>query len=284
MPYSIISQPLPQDLRNWSFREMNCECWDFSGRDIRGCNFSNAKLNGANFSQVIAGRSQRQNAQHMILKAILAGLLTGPFTGTFIALGAGAGTGEFTSEDIAPFLSALIGVAAVIGAVTGAVIGVSAAIFADLGMVFAWIAIRSSSRLESRVAFAIIAVMFFWFALLMAEQHIREFQNSTGTSFRGANLQKADFSQATLNNCTFGGAEISYVNWSDAQGLRSDMGFTDIRMQLLISRNGKNGKYLELNLSDQNLANVELQHADLNGADLTRSNLQEAKRVFVNEY
>ncbi len=53
-------------------------------------------------------------------------------------------------------------------------------------------------------------------------------------------------------------------------------------MQLLISRDGKNSKYLELDLSDWHLAKVELQNANLKGADLTRSNLQDARLDYAN--
>ena len=70
--------------------------------------------------------------------------------------------------------------------------------------------------------------------------------------------------------------------WSHVKGTRSTIDFTHSRMQLLIGRDGKNGKYLELNLSNRHLVKVELNHANLNGADLTRSNLQDARLDYAN--
>ncbi len=64
--------------RNWqnhSFVKQDLENADFSNSDLRGCNFSGANLQGANFSQVITGRSERQ--QQYIYLAIIAFLIIG---------------------------------------------------------------------------------------------------------------------------------------------------------------------------------------------------------------
>ena len=127
-----------------------------------------------------------------------------------------------------------------------------------------------------------IAIVLFGFAIYSAREAIKEFKNAVGTNFQGADLKQVDFSHATLNNCKFDNADTSYINWSHVTGTRSTIDFTNTRMQLLISRDGKNGKYLELDLSDWHLAKVELQHANLNGADLTRSNLQDARLDYAN--
>ena len=104
MPRLAITQPLPQDLRNWSFKGMQCEGWDFAGRDIRGCDFSNAKLNGANFTRVIAGRSQKQ----IIISLLIVGAVVGTGTGTGALLNA---IGVFGKEQL--FVGLALGVAAI---------------------------------------------------------------------------------------------------------------------------------------------------------------------------
>ena len=127
-----------------------------------------------------------------------------------------------------------------------------------------------------------MAIVLFAFAIYFARRAIKEFENAVGTNFQGADLKQVNFSHATLNNCNFDDADTSHIDWSHVTGTRSTIDFTHSRMQLLISRDGKNGKYLELDLSDQHLVEVELNHANLNGADLTRSNLQDARLDYAN--
>jgi uncharacterized protein YjbI with pentapeptide repeats len=118
--------------------------------------------------------------------------------------------------------------------------------------------------------------------LYFSKKAIREFKNAVGTNFKGAVLKGMDFSGATLNNCGFDNADTSHVNWSHVQGARSSIDFTDVRMQLLISRKGNSSIYTNLDLSERNLNGVELVKANLSGADLTRSNLRKADLTLAN--
>ena len=220
MPRLAITQPLPQNLRNQSFKGMNCEGWDFAGRDIRGCDFSNAKLNGATFSKVIAGRSRKQ----IIINLLIAGA------------------------------------------------------FAGLSAIEAF----GRGQIPLGIGLSVLAIVFLGFAIISAREAVREFKNATGTNFKGADLRGVDFSHATLNNCNFSGANTSHINWSHTRGVRSDIDFTYIRMQLLISRKGTNGIYADLDFSDRHLAGIDLIKANLSGADLTRSNLEHADLTYAN--
>ncbi len=270
MPRLAITQPLPQDLRNWSFKRMNCEGWDFVGRDIRGCDFSNAKLNGANFTRVIAGRSQKQIISEL--------LITGAFAfGVAVAF---IFTGVFALAFAVPLALAfaLTGTFALIGkfAFTGAVA------FAGTGAVLKAIEAFNKGQIFLGIGLSVLALVCLHFALFSAREAIREFKNATGTNFKGADLRGVDFSHATLNNCNFNQADTSYINWSHTEGARATINFTEIRMQLLISRKGTNGIYSDLDISDRHLADVDLMRANLSGADLTRSNLEHAKLNFAN--
>jgi uncharacterized protein YjbI with pentapeptide repeats len=316
MPRNSILQPLPQDLRNCSFRKMNCEGWDFAGRDIRGCDFRNTRLNGASFRGTIAGRSQRQNRGcfKAILTCSLAGSIIGflgvslvgdafmeqlvssqnpeisfplvpgliifAFIGNFAMLGAGAGAGlliscyfSLESVRVLPAISGEFGV-------------INTIIFTAI-LSFLMTCLRG---IEAFWQWQFVAG-FFWsvFSLICLIVILgsfvivfKTFREMVGTNFGGSNLIDVDFSHARLDSCKFDNADVSFINWSHVQGDRSTIDFTDTLMQLLISRNGKNGKYLDLDLSDQNLVKVELQHANLNGADLTRSNLQDARLDYTN--
>jgi uncharacterized protein YjbI with pentapeptide repeats len=256
MPIRIIAQPLPQDLRNCSFRGQDCSGWDFSGRDIRGCDFRSAELNGANFQKVIAGRTQKQIA------ISIAVAFAAVFAAVFVIVAAAAGT------------SAVAFASAVVSAVSFAVI--SAVAFAVVVQAF------SQGRIVEGFILSVVAIVSFFFFWGCLRDAVREFKNATGTNFTGANLTGTDFSYATLNNCSFDNANTTLVNWSQAKGARSTIDFTSIRMQLLTSRKGNSCMYPELDLSDRHLVGIELIKANLSSADVTRSNLRSADLTLAN--
>ena len=278
MPRHPITQPLPQDLRNQSFRGMNCERWDFSGRDIRGCNFRNTKLNGANFSKAIAGRSKKQITNDVVL--IIAGVFAVAVAVALAVAGMGVGVGAGAVAGIFAGAGAGAGAGALAVAVAGALAGVG--LLAGTGAGLRAIEAFAKGQTLEGVSWSVTAIVSFMFAIYSARKAMKEFKNEVGTNFQGADLKQVNFSHATLNNCKFDNADTSHIDWSHVTGTRSTIDFTHSRMQLLISRDGKNGKYLEMDLSDQHLVEVELNHANLNGADLTRSNLQDARLDYAN--
>jgi uncharacterized protein YjbI with pentapeptide repeats len=297
MPRRVIAQPLPLDLRNWSFRGANCEGWDFSGRDIRGCDFRNAKLKGANFRGVIAGRSQRQ-----ILATVagsIAGAGTGVITGLIVGAGAGASTGALVgvlvAGAVAGAVAVLIGAVAVLGTVLGAsagtvaiaVIGSVTVLVAGsvtvLGVVFGAVAVYvfESGNILGGIVGLILAIGCLLIAFYSAREAIREIKAATGTDFASADLQGVDFSHAKLNNCNFAGVNTQYVNWSHATGNHTSI-LKDTHIQLMTSRQGNSAMYSKMDLNHCHLAGVELIKANLSGSDLTRSNFQHADLSFAN--
>jgi uncharacterized protein YjbI with pentapeptide repeats len=268
MPCRVISQPLPIDIRNWSFRGLNCEGWDFEGRDIRGCDFRNAKLAGAKFDKVTGGRSQRQITIDIALALALVLAFAFTFVGAIavaIAVaGAVAGAGAFTGA------FAFAGAVAAAAAIAAAGAGLSA------------IQAFSTGQITVGVVLSAVAIVCFIFAIYSGRGTVREFKKATGTNFKDANLKRATFSHATLNNCDFDNAETAYVDWSHVEGTQSSINFTNIRMQLLISRKGNSSMYSNLDLSDRYLTGIELIKANLSGADLTRSNLQKVDLTLAN--
>ena len=255
VPKRAIAQPLPMDIRNWSFRGLDCQGWNFSGRDIRGCDFRNAKLNAADFTRAIAGRSAKQQIRDITIVVAVA-----------VAVG-----GESVS-------AVVVGVAVVAG------MGAFAGVFTGAGAFLVRNAADSfvKGQILLGIAFSLLAIAAFAFSIYSTREAVKEFKNATGTDFSGACLRSVNFTSATLNNCKFDDAETSYVNWTDVSGERSDINFEYKRMQLLISRKGANGIYQDLDLSDRNLFAIDLMKANLTGSDLTNSNLQNTDLRFAN--
>jgi uncharacterized protein YjbI with pentapeptide repeats len=205
MSRRVITQPLPMDLRDWSFRGRDCEGWDFEGRDIRGCDFRNAKLADANFSKVIAGRSRIQ----VVVGTLLA------FAGAF----------AFTGADGRAFAVSLIFIfafvvltgfrvsAGFVVVVTGTVVGANAVPFAGSNAIQAF----SEGKTTEGVVFSAVAIFFLLFTLHSMRETVREIKNGTGTNFEGADLKKANFSSANLSNTNFRHATLTGAciqNWT----------------------------------------------------------------------
>jgi uncharacterized protein YjbI with pentapeptide repeats len=284
MPRRVIAQPLPMDIRNWSFRGRDCEGWDFEGRDIRGCNFSDAKLASANFSQVIAGRSRIQ----VVLKTLIT--VTAEVLLFFVCAFRVSTTikfvdvVEFVGSDVVvnerQFLKILEFALTVATAVKFKLVGILAGV--SVGAVLRTIQAFSKGQTAEITIFSAMAIVCFLLALYCSREAVREFKNAIGTKFEGADLKGATFSSATLNSCSFDKAETAYVNWSHVEGARSTINFTTTKMQLLTSRKGNSSMYSSLDLSEQDLAGVALVKANLTDVDLSRSNLQNADLTLAN--
>ena len=102
-----------------------------------------------------------------------------------------------------------------------------------------------------------------------------------GTSFRGANLTNANFTQTVLKNTDFRQAILSRTNWFQAQYL--EQGRTEgtylenpkIR-HLVVSKLGQDENFDRYDLRELNLQDANLMNASLIGADLSKANLQNA--------
>jgi uncharacterized protein YjbI with pentapeptide repeats len=204
MSRRVIAQPLPMDLRNWSFRGLNCEGWNFQGRDIRGCDFRNANLNNANFSRSLTGKSRKQNLSNAVGLFVI--IIAGAFTGILAAAITGSFLGAFTSAFIivgavvGAFLSA-VSIVSLIGrivSIPGAFPGAFSGGFGGVLAVVSLAAIEDFGKGRISSGISLIPIMILplviFYCLICAA--IREFKRSAGTNFKGATLINTDFSNS----------------------------------------------------------------------------------------
>jgi hypothetical protein len=211
MPHQVIAQPLPHDLRNWSFKGMNCEGWDFSGCDIRGCDFSRAKLAGADFSSVIAGRSQEQRVGDIKFAILLlpVAIILAPIIALF-------SIGWFLEEykelakmlwnDNVPFTISI----AIAFAIESMFIIPNTILEAMLSF--------GRGNIQDGLAWSVASVVILIMAFVMPSQAIKRFKTVPGTNFYSADLEGASFRNATLRNCNFDVACVKDVDWTNMTG------------------------------------------------------------------
>jgi Pentapeptide repeats (8 copies) len=208
MPRPVISQPLPMDIRNWSFRGLDCEGWDFEGRDIRGCDFRNANLNNTNFSRSLTGKSRKQNLSDAVSLFLI--VIAGAFTGVFAAAMAGAFLGAFASAFmmvgavVGAFLSA-VSIVSVIGqilSIPGAVPGAFSGGFGGVLAVVSLAAIEDfgKGRFLSGILLIPIMIVPLVISCFLICAAIQEFRSAVGTNFKGATLLNADFNNSRSVN------------------------------------------------------------------------------------
>jgi uncharacterized protein YjbI with pentapeptide repeats len=187
-----------------------------------------------------------------------------------------------------PGVRSLTGLMAFFGAVFGALLGVRSEESAFLtagsiglvaiicGIYIGWEAIAGSKKYSFVRSLAIGIVA------------------QKGTSFHGANLTDADFTQATLKSVDFRKATLTRTCWYDAQKLdqaRVEGTYLEeskVR-RLLITKDGREEKFdrldlRELNLEDANLQDASLICTDLGAATLQNANLSGAKLAQAQLY
>jgi len=102
-----------------------------------------------------------------------------------------------------------------------------------------------------------------------------------GTSFRGANLTNADFTQATLKSTDLRNTILICSRWYQAKMLdRVRPGSTYLQnsqvRQLLVTGQGQDKNFYRENLRGINLKSANLADASFIGTDLSEANLQDA--------
>jgi uncharacterized protein YjbI with pentapeptide repeats len=102
-----------------------------------------------------------------------------------------------------------------------------------------------------------------------------------GTSFRGAELTDADFTQATLDSTDLRGANLTRTCWFQAQKLsfaRVEKTYLENEQvrQLVVTGEGHKQNFDHLSLRGVNLRGANLVEASFVGADLSDANLQSA--------
>jgi uncharacterized protein YjbI with pentapeptide repeats len=239
-----IVQPLPHNLQNWSFKGLDCSGWDFSGRDIRGCNFLGSNLHHADFSNCTAGRSQQQINREitmMILGAIVGaiGILiilhpigiqtySNATTDAMIYAVGDANRAAILRGSVLGFimwgLFCFVGTRLSILSMMTMFMTVPLTLLLDIAVSTVNLGLRSwiDILFLAVIIFCAIVFCFFNYKNVIA----KEFKNTIGTSFQGANLNGLNFTDALLNNCSFQKADTSDITWTNAaidrcQGLKT---------------------------------------------------------------
>jgi uncharacterized protein YjbI with pentapeptide repeats len=136
---------------------------------------------------------------------------------------------------------------------------------AGLGVYVGWQAIKGNEK-YTFVLNAAVAATSFWMK---------------GTSFRGANLTDADFSEAKVKCVDFSDANLTRTSWFHTKEIKSayvgDSYLKSLQIrQLLITGIGQSKKFDNLSLRGINLSGANLQDASFIGSDLSDANLQDA--------
>jgi len=102
-----------------------------------------------------------------------------------------------------------------------------------------------------------------------------------GTSFRGANLTAANFTEAILKNTDFSKADLTHTIWHEAKKLeltKLDNTILDnpaVR-DLLVNQNSKNNSYENASLEGAYLVDLDLRYVNFQKANLSKANLKGA--------
>ena len=190
----------------------------------------------------------------LVLILALALAVAGAVAGAVSVLGAAAGT-------LALILALAVAVAV---AVVGATAGTVAIALTLVSTYIGWRALQGDERYSWIRSMAIAFAAF------------------KGTSFRGATLTDADFSQARLKSTDLRRAVLLRTRWRDAEKLdrvrpgESYLSYASVR-QLVLTGEGQGQSYANLlNLTGINVQGADLVQADFTGSNLKDSNLQGA--------
>nr|MDZ8049181.1 pentapeptide repeat-containing protein [Nostoc sp. DedQUE02] len=275
-----------ENLRGRNFKGQDLAGANFSYADIRGANFANANLTGANFSHAKAGLQRRWAIGLVIISFLLSGL-----SGFLWAINGYLVSSIFSSYSDSQMASRV----ALITLIVFFVITIRQGIIAGLGAVA--FAVAFAGAFAFAVGFAITLAVAFagtlfsiyisWRAMKGDQKHslIRNiaiaFAATGGTSFRGANLTNADFTQATLKSTDLRNTILICSRWHQAKMLdRVRPGKTYLEnaqvRQLLITGQGQDKNFNRENLRGINLQSANLADASFISTDLSEANLQDA--------
>ncbi len=270
MPKPFRTSPLPQDLRNWSFRDKDCEGWDFSGRDLRGCNFSNAKLAGADFSNVITGKTKSTIIPYVIIVSLF--MIAGVLIRLSTYNNGDKGTNTFSIINI--ILTLLIFLLPysikIEAAFIGFILGIWASATAYMGLIA--IAQFQTGRLVTVIFSIFFTIVFLYISLCITRGTQQIFNTVTGTNFKGADLQGANFKNANLHDCNLDNANRRYFNFNHISSPNQSL---KLQRANLSNTNFTNGNLQDVDLSFTNLINIKAEGANFCKAILTGSCIQD---------
>ncbi|MEH2209022.1 pentapeptide repeat-containing protein [Nostoc sp.] len=306
-----------QDLAGANFSYADIRGANFTKANLTGTNFSHAKaglqrrwvislviisfllsglsgflwtFNGYLVSQIFNSSSDDQSAGWVALITLIAFFFITIRQGIIASLGAGA----------VAFAGAFAGAGGAVGvAFSGAVVvaiafAVALALAVALAVAGAFagagaFALAVAGAFAGAVAGAgtLFSIYISWRAMKGDQKHslIRNiaiaFAATGGTSFRGANLTNADFTQATLKSTDFRNTILICSRWHQTKMLdRVRPGSTYLQnsqvRQLLVTGQGQDKNFYRENLRGINLQSANLADASFIGADLSEANLQDA--------
>ncbi len=296
-----------QNLTGANFTNADIRGANFTNADIRGANFTNALLKDANFANAKAGLQQRWKICLVIISLLLSAISALTLTN---AINIAATTEVLYKTGIAALTwigVASVGVAGVLALTLACtlteIVGVSKALSL---VVFIIVAIYTSYTTFSEIAsvnvFAVglgtVGVMFLsaYISLqaLTGNQKYRTirkiaiaFAAKGGTSFRGADLTDANFTNTILKNTDFRNANLTRTRFYQAKKLDfarvgdSILSKRDI-LNLLVTGNGRGKSYAGGNLKGANLIGADLKEANLKDADISEATFQRACLEWAN--
>jgi uncharacterized protein YjbI with pentapeptide repeats len=276
MPRRVIAQPLPMDLRNWSFRGLNCQGWDFEGRDIRGCDFGSAYLYKANFSQCTTGRTLKQIIYDFFVVffmtsiVIVAAISIGDKAFFFVNI---LSSVQVLSSREPNEVKNFFGITKrnfyiILAAFAGAYLGTS------LYPISSSINALQKEDILGAFLWGLASFIFIGFAILNLNSIKQELKQRFGTSFSTSYLTNANFSGSILHNCNFDGSSLQFINWHKATGDFSSIDFSTVKMKLLTQKSGVDQMLFSEDLSNQDLSGARFIKSKFRQADFTNSNLR----------
>lgn len=197
------------------------------------------------------------------------------------AAGAGAAAVAVSAAAVGAVAVAMAMAVAVAVAVAMAVAVAAAAAGAAAG------AVAAAMSWAAAAAAAVLSAYIGWRAIAGDKKYavVRRiavsFAATGGTSFRGANLTNANFTQAKLKSTDLRKANVTRTCWANVKKLDfARVGGTilidsDVR-DLLVTGQGRNKRYIGRNLKGANLAGADLRDADLTEADISDATLEGA--------
>ncbi|MHC5766798.1 MAG: pentapeptide repeat-containing protein [Nostoc sp.] len=216
--------------------------------------------------------------------------LVGAFAGDF----AGASAGLFAGG-IAVAIVVTTAIAAAIGTAIAITVAGDIAVAGEIAIAIATAIAVVATTFSFSVAFAIaftvvgtlLSIYIGWQAMKGDEKYFFvcniaiAFAATGGTSFRGANLTNADFTQATLKSTDFRNTILICSRWHQAKMLdRVRPGSTYLQnsqvRQLLVTGEGQDKNFDRETLRGINLQAANLADTSFIGADLSEANLQDA--------
>ncbi len=251
---------------------------DFSDADIRGCNFRGAILTGVTFARCTAGHSRKGiicTGVFSIVVAVIVSLFY-PFI-SLVTVFIAAFYPETTAKILFPLFFTFNISIGVVSAVSVVVFAISA------------ISAFASGAIWQGIGQTVLLLIALYIANLSLSHTQKFFRNEPGTTFFGAELSGATFSNAKLYHVDFTGANLMGVNWTKAtfHHCRFWSSLVDEQVRnLCTTRQARNqhlqGKDLRgLHLVGVDLSDANLTGADLGGADLRHAQLERTQLVQV---